>query len=65
MTAARAPSALGAARRSCALVAERPGLTVAQLATELAVDRTALYRVIRRLEDDGRVVKRGATVHPA
>ena len=59
--------AVGARRREevVALVAERPGLTVAQLAAELSVDRTALYRVIRRLEADGRVVKRGATVHPA
>jgi hypothetical protein len=57
---------VGARRREqiAALVARRPGLTVAQLAAELGVDRTALYRVVRRLEDDGRVVKRGATVHP-
>jgi len=59
--------AVGARRREevVTLVAERPGLTIAQLAAELSVDRTALYRVIRRLEADGRVVKRGATVHPA
>ena len=58
---------MGARRREevVALVARGPGLTVAELATELWVDRTALYRVVRRLEEDGRVVKRGATVHPA
>ena len=59
--------AVGARRREevVALVAARPGLTVAQLAAELDVDRTALYRVIRRLEADGRIVKRGSTLHPA
>ena len=64
-TAARAPSAPGAARRSSRWSRRGPGLTVAQLAAELGVDRTALYRVIRRLEADGRMVKRGATIHPA
>ena len=59
--------AVGARRREevVALVAAKPGLTVAQLAAELSVDRTALYRVIRRLEADGRIVKRGATLHAA
>lgn len=59
--------AVGARRREevAALVARHPGLTVAELAAELGVDRTALYRVVRRLEEDGRVIKRGATVHPA
>ena len=59
--------AVGARRREevVALVTARPGLTVAQLAAELSVDRTALYRVVRRLEADGRIAKRGATLHPA
>jgi transposase-like protein len=62
-----APSVLDEVRGIEDRVAERrrPGRTVAQLAAELDVDRTALYRVIRRLEADGRVVKEGATVRPA
>ena len=36
-----------------------------RVAAELEVDRTALYRVIRRLEADGRVVKDAVTVRPA
>ena len=62
-----ATQAVGARRREevAGLVARQPGLTVAQLAAELDVDRTALYRVIRRLEADGRVVKEGATIRPA
>ena len=63
--AARAPWAPAGARRSSRWSRSGPASPVAQLAAELSVDRTALYRVIRRLEDDGRVVKRGATVHPA
>ena len=64
---AGATQAVGARRRDevADLVRRRPGLTVAQLAAELDVDRTALYRVIRRLEADGRVVKEGVTVRPA
>ena len=64
---AGATQAVGARRREevAELVRRRPGLTVAQLAAELDVDRTALYRVIRRLEADGRVVKEGAKVRPA
>lgn len=59
--------AIGAQRRLdvLALIRERPGLTVAQLSERLAVDRTGLYRVIRRLEAEGLVRKDGATLRPA
>jgi len=47
-----------------ALVAERPGLTVAGVAKELGVDATSLYRVVRRLEQRGQIRKDGTELHP-
>jgi len=44
-----------------ALVVARPGITVAQAAQEIGVDATALYPVIRRLEQHGRLRKLGAS----
>ncbi len=46
------------------LVVARPGLTVAQAAREIGVDATALYPVIRRLEQLGRLRKLGRELHP-
>jgi len=51
--------------RVAALVADRPGITVAQVGKELEVDPTSLYRVVRKLEEDGRLVKKGRTLQPA
>ena len=47
-----------------ALVARRPGVTVAQAAEELEVDPTALYPVIRRLEARDELAKQGRQLHP-
>jgi hypothetical protein len=47
-----------------ALVTERPGITVPEIAKELKVDPTGLYRVVRQLEADGGVRKRDKQLHP-
>lgn len=47
-----------------ALAAARPGVTVAEAATELGVSATALYPTLRRLEERGELVKRGRGLHP-
>jgi DNA-binding IclR family transcriptional regulator len=59
--------AIGAQRRVdvLKLIQAHPGLTVAQVAERLSVDRTGLYRVIRRLEADGQIRKEGAKLLPA
>jgi DNA primase len=47
------------------LVRSNPGITVRDAATELGVDPTGLYRVVRRLEERGDVRKDGRTLQPA
>ena len=47
-----------------ALVRERPGITVAEVAAEIGVDATGLYRVVRRLEQRGTLRKRGRSLEP-
>lgn len=47
-----------------ALVTERPGITVPEVAKELKVDPTGLYRVVRQLEADGTVRKSDKQLHP-
>jgi MarR family len=46
------------------LVNQRPGITVSQIATELEVDATGLYRPVHKLEQEGAITKRGAALHP-
>jgi hypothetical protein len=46
------------------LVNQRPGITVRQIANELGVDPTGLYRPVRELEQEGAISKRGATLQP-
>jgi hypothetical protein len=41
------------------VVGERPGVTVRELATELGVDATGLYGVVRRLQGNGQLSKNG------
>ena len=43
-------------------VARRPNVTVRQVADELDVDPTSLYRVVRELVAGGEIVKDGATL---
>jgi hypothetical protein len=47
------------------LVAENPGITVRELGERLGVDATGLYRVVKRLTDDGRVRKDDTRLHLA
>jgi hypothetical protein len=72
-SAARAPStrtrrpATKSVDRSAqilAIVAERPGITVREVGSELGVDPTSLYRVIRQLESSGAINKDGRQLQP-
>jgi MarR family len=56
----------GAERRAAvmAVVKRRPGITVAELGSELGVDPTGLYRVIARLEEQGQLRKNGRALEP-
>jgi hypothetical protein len=47
------------------LVGEHPGITVRELGARLGVDATGLYRVVKRLTDEGRLRKEGTRLHPA
>ena len=46
------------------LVKERPGITVGEIAKELGVDATDLYRPVRKLEQDGAIIKLGVALQP-
>jgi Winged helix-turn-helix DNA-binding len=46
------------------LVGENPGITVRDIGERLGVDSTGLYRVVKRLTDEGRVRKDGPRLHP-
>jgi DNA-binding transcriptional ArsR family regulator len=46
------------------LIQDRPGITVKEIATELHVDATNLYRHVRKLEEDGVVTKHGTALQP-
>jgi hypothetical protein len=62
----RAPSARPGQRQEevLRLVAERPGITVREIAAQLGVDATGLYRVVNGLTADGRIRKDGTGLHP-
>jgi hypothetical protein len=47
------------------LVKQRPGITVSEVAKELGVDATGLYRPVHKLEQDGAIIKRGVALQPA
>jgi hypothetical protein len=48
-----------------AIVAAKPGITVAEVGKQLKVDPTGLYRVVRRLESAGQIEKSGTGLMPA
>ncbi len=61
-----AGSATGSrAAEALRLVAERPGITVSELADEMGIGTTYLYRVMPALERDGKVRKAGTGYQPA
>jgi hypothetical protein len=47
------------------LVNQHPGITVREIASELGVDATGLYRPVHQLEQQGAISKRGAALQPA
>lgn len=53
------------AEQVAALVAGRPGISVKELGSEVGVDPTSLYRVVKQLEGDGKLTKRGRELHPS
>jgi hypothetical protein len=66
-TSSSAPRARAGGRRDqlLALVADQPGITLAQAAKQFGLkDATGLYAVARRLQDDGLVRKSGVELHP-
>jgi hypothetical protein len=46
------------------LIQDRPGITVKDIATELDVDATNLYRHVRKLQQDGLITKHGTALEP-
>jgi hypothetical protein len=46
------------------LVRARPGITVRDAGSDLGVDPTSLYRIVRRLEERGQVRKNGRALEP-
>jgi hypothetical protein len=71
----RAPRAAGRTRRrrggntraaqALALVNNRPGITIPQIAQELKIEPNYLYRVMPKLVEDGSVKRDGQGWHPA
>jgi uncharacterized membrane protein len=46
------------------LINDHPGITVKEIATELDVDATNLYRHVRKLQQDGLITKHGTALQP-
>lgn len=53
------------ANQALALVRERPGITIPQIAEALKIEPNYLYRVMPKLVDDGQVTREGQGWHPA
>ena len=47
------------------LIAERPGISVAELAESMGIGPTYLYRLLPALEREGKLRKEGKGYHPA
>jgi transcriptional regulator of acetoin/glycerol metabolism len=63
----RRPRARAGSRRDqlLSLVQQQPGITVREAGEQLGVDGTSLYRVVRRLEQEGAVKKEGTHLQPS
>ena len=46
------------------LIQDRPGITVKEIAIELGVDATNLYRHVHKLQQDGLITKHGTALQP-
>jgi transposase-like protein len=53
----------GRAQQAMKLIAERPGITAAELAQAIGISRNYLYRVLPKLEQRGEVTKEGMGYH--
>ncbi|HEX2703748.1 MAG TPA: hypothetical protein VHM72_09985 [Solirubrobacteraceae bacterium] len=60
----RPPGGGSRALQTIELVKARPGLTIAELASEMGIKQNYLYRVLPGLARDKKVVKRGKGWHP-
>ncbi len=53
------------ASQALALVQEKPGITIPEIAKQLDIEPNYLYRVMPKLVEDGQVKREGAGWHPA
>ena len=53
------------ANQALALVREKPGITIPQIAESLKIEPNYLYRVMPKLVEDGQVTREGQGWHPA
>ncbi len=53
------------ANQALALVTEKPGITIPQIAEALKIEPNYLYRVMPKLVEDGQVTRDGQGWHPA
>jgi hypothetical protein len=53
------------ANQALALVREKPGITIPQIAESLKIEPNYLYRVMPKLVEDGQVSREGQGWHPA
>lgn len=53
------------AQQVLALVSERPGITIPEIATEIGIQQNYLYRVVPDLQKQGQVKKRKRGWYPA
>ena len=60
----RRTAAGGREQQLLELVRARPGITVREAGQEFGVDPTSLYRVLRRLEQNGQLRKTGRSLEP-
>ncbi|HWH10586.1 MAG TPA: hypothetical protein VG165_05625 [Solirubrobacteraceae bacterium] len=54
----------GRAQQAIGLIAERPGMTVPEMAKAMGIGSNYLYRVLPQLQRDGKVSKQGKGYHP-
>jgi hypothetical protein len=52
------------ANQALALVREKPGITIPEIAESLKIEPNYLYRVMPKLVDDGQVTREGQGWHP-
>ena len=53
------------ANQALALVREKPGITIPEIASSLKIEPNYLYRVMPKLVEDGQVTREGQGWHPS